>query len=106
MEKNQSVQLTDRLCDVVIECAQLHGVVAEALELCDAFIAQYENTDSAIESSTSIHKWLDERSYAVLSEGDEFAFEEVCRASRIVLEIAGALDETIPSSKGSSLYTL
>jgi hypothetical protein len=97
MEKNQPMQLTDRLCDVVIECAQLHGDVAEALELCDEFVSHYENTDSAIESSTSIHKWLDERSYTVLSEGDEFAFEEVCRANRIVLEITVALDETIPS---------
>jgi hypothetical protein len=97
MENSKPVQLTDRLCDVVIECAQLHGDVTEALELCDLFVSAYETEDSAVESASPIHKWLDERAYVVLGEGDEFAFEEVCRASRIVLEIAVALDETNPS---------
>jgi hypothetical protein len=97
MEKDQTVQLTDRLCDVVVECAQLHGDVKEALELCDTFTGAYASGDSAIESTAVIQRWLDERAYHVLGENDEFAFEEVCRSARIVLEIAVALDETIPS---------
>jgi hypothetical protein len=71
--------------------------VTEALELCDLFVSAYENEGSAVESATRIHQWLDERAYTVLGEGDEFAFDEVCCANRIVLEIAVALDETNPS---------
>lgn len=97
MEKDQTVQLTDRLCDVVVECAQLHGDVKEALELCATFTGAYESGDSAIESTAVIQRWLDERAYHVLGESDEFAFEEVCRSARVVLEIAVALDEMIPS---------
>ena len=87
-------ELRERLCDTLIECAQLHGDVSEALDVCRTFDEKLDSGESAFDACTEALKWLDTAAYKVLGEGDGFAFQEVCLAGRVVLEIATALDDT------------
>lgn len=87
-------QMCEKLCDTVVECAQLHGDVSEALKICSNFDTDLRAGESVSEAARDMFSLLDNMAYEVLSMGDEFAFLEVCRAGRTVLEIATALDDT------------
>lgn len=85
--------LCERLCDVVIETAQLHGDMNGAMDACRDFDEFWQDGSTALEATTFAQNWLDSRAYTALEHGDDAAFEEITHAGRVVREIAITLDD-------------